>query len=140
MYGTVVKLFLSLHLHFFRHLAPCGCFLFFVPCAGFLAVRIHSHVSNKLISRFLFLRLFCVVISSDVNVHETNSFFKANFQFVSISKQNVVFYSYVALSESKIRPISFKNFKEILKPKRNEMNFQVKVKKRIVFDTKKAKL
>jgi uncharacterized protein (DUF1800 family) len=64
--------------------------------------------------------------TSDVNVHETNSFFKANFQFVSISKRNVVFYSYIALSESKIRPISFKNFKEILKPKQNEFSSQSK--------------
>jgi hypothetical protein len=78
-------------------------------------------------------------MTSDVNVHETNSFFKANFQFVSISKRNVVFYSYIALSESKKRLISFKNFKEISKPKRNETNFRVKVKKLIVFDTKKAK-
>jgi hypothetical protein len=77
--------------------------------------------------------------SSDVNVHKTNSFFKANFQFVSISKRNVVFYSYIALGESKIRPILFKNFKEISKPKRNETNFRVKVKKRIAFDIKKAK-
>jgi hypothetical protein len=63
---------------------------------------------------------------SDVNVHKTNSFFKANFQFVSISKRNVVFYSYINLSESKIRPISFKNFKEISKPKRNEFSSQSK--------------
>jgi hypothetical protein len=29
----------------------------------------------------------------DVNVHKNNSFFKPSFQFVSISKRNVVIYS-----------------------------------------------
>jgi hypothetical protein len=79
------------------------------------------------------------VVNSDVNVHETNSLFKANFQFVSISKRNVVFYSHISLRESKIRPISFKNFKEISKPKTKRNEFLSQSKKRIIFDTKKAK-
>jgi hypothetical protein len=40
---------------------------------------------------------------SDVNVHETNSFFRPNFQFVSISKRNVLFYPYITMIEMKIK-------------------------------------
>jgi hypothetical protein len=78
-------------------------------------------------------------VSSDVNVHKTNSFFGPNFQFVSITKRYDLFYSFLAVIESKIRSISFNISKKITKPKRNETNFRVQVKKRIVFDTKKAK-
>jgi hypothetical protein len=34
---------------------------------------------------------------SDVNVDKTNSFLMLNFQFVSISKRNVLFYPYITL-------------------------------------------
>jgi hypothetical protein len=34
------------------------------------------------------------VRSRDVNVHKTNSFFIPDFQFVSISKRNVIIYSW----------------------------------------------
>jgi hypothetical protein len=47
--------------------------------------------------------------TSDVNVHETNSFFRPNFQFVSISKRNVLFYPYITMNEMKIKTNSFKN-------------------------------
>jgi hypothetical protein len=33
------------------------------------------------------------LMDSDVNVHKTNSFFRPDFQFVSISKRNVIIYS-----------------------------------------------
>jgi hypothetical protein len=33
------------------------------------------------------------IVSREVNVHKTNSFFRPNFQFVSISKQHVIIYS-----------------------------------------------
>jgi hypothetical protein len=42
----------------------------------------------------------CNTGTKDVNVHKTNSFFRLNFQFVSISKRNVSFYSGIAVIES----------------------------------------
>jgi hypothetical protein len=48
-------------------------------------------------------------IDSDANVHKTNSFFKLNFQFVSISQQNKLFYSYITMIETKIKTNLFKN-------------------------------
>jgi hypothetical protein len=49
------------------------------------------------------------IVHSDVNVHETNSFFRPNFHFVSILKRNVLFYPYITMNEMKIKTISFKN-------------------------------
>jgi hypothetical protein len=57
---------------------------------------------------------------SDVNVHKTNSFLRLNFQFVSISKRNVLFYPYITVIEMKIKTNSFKNQKNKNKTKRNE--------------------
>jgi hypothetical protein len=48
---------------------------------------------------------------SDVNVHKTNLFFRPNFQFVSISKRNVLFYSYITTNEMKIKTKKTKNKK-----------------------------
>jgi hypothetical protein len=56
---------------------------------------------------------------SDINVHETNSFFRPNFQFVSISKQNVLFYPYINMIEMKIKTNLFQTTKE-KKTKQNE--------------------
>jgi hypothetical protein len=47
--------------------------------------------------------------TSYVNVHETNLFFGPNFQFVSISKENVLFYSYITMIKMKIKTNTFKN-------------------------------
>jgi hypothetical protein len=62
---------------------------------------------------------FCVRCS-DVNVNKTNSFLKPNFQFVSMSKRNVLFYPYITVIEMKIKTNSFKNHEDITKTKRNE--------------------
>jgi hypothetical protein len=59
----------------------------------------------KLKKKWLLIRL----PSSDVNVHKTNSFLKLYFQFVSISKRNVLFYPYITMIEMKIKNNSFKN-------------------------------
>jgi hypothetical protein len=73
-------------------------------------------------------QLNAIVEISDVNVHKTNSFFGPIFQFVSISKRSSSFYSYITMIESKIRPNSFNNSKEITKTKtkRNECSIQSK--------------
>jgi hypothetical protein len=80
-----------------------------------------------------------MVTSSDVNVHKTNSFFRLNFQFVSISKRNVLFYSGIAVIERKLKAISFTKRVKITKAKQNETYFWVNSKKQNVFDTKKVK-
>jgi hypothetical protein len=49
------------------------------------------------------------VAASDVNMHKTNSFLKLNFQFVSISKRNELFYPYITMIETNIKTNSFKN-------------------------------
>jgi hypothetical protein len=48
--------------------------------------------------------------TSDVNVHKTNSFLRPNFQFVSISKLNVIIYSWLVKNEREIKHILFKKF------------------------------
>jgi hypothetical protein len=50
-----------------------------------------------------------IIRDRDVNVHKTNSFLKLNFQFVSISKRNLLFYPYITMIETKIKTNSFKN-------------------------------
>jgi hypothetical protein len=75
----------------------------------------------------------------DVNVHKNNWFFRLNFQFVSISKRNFLFYSGIAVIESKLKAISFTKSVKITKAKRNETYFWANSKKRNVLDTKKAK-
>jgi peroxiredoxin family protein len=42
-------------------------------------------------------------VISDVNVHKTNSFLRPNFQFILISKRNVLFYPYITMIEKKIK-------------------------------------
>jgi hypothetical protein len=79
------------------------------------------------------------VQNRDVNVHKTNSFFSLNFQFVSISKQHVLFYSGIAVIKRKLKAISFTKRVKITIAKRNETYFWVNSKKQNVFDTKKAK-
>jgi hypothetical protein len=79
------------------------------------------------------------LLGSDVNVHKTNSFFRLNFQFISISKRNVWFYSGIAVIESQLKAISFTKCEKKTKAKRNETYFWVNSKKQNVFDTKKAK-
>jgi hypothetical protein len=59
---------------------------------------------------------------SNVNVYKTNSFFRPNLQFVSISKRNVLFYSHIAVIGSKKRTIWYKKSKKINKMKRNEFS------------------
>jgi hypothetical protein len=81
----------------------------------------------------------CTVTVRDVNVHKTNSFFRLNFQFVSISKLNVLFYSCIAVIESQLKAISFTKSEKKTKAKWNETYFWVNSKKQNVFDTKKAK-
>jgi predicted DNA-binding transcriptional regulator len=49
-----------------------------------------------------------MVVISDVNVHKTNSFLRLNFQFVLISKRNVIIYSWLVENERKIKHFSFK--------------------------------
>jgi hypothetical protein len=61
--------------------------------------------------------------NSDVNVHKTNLFFRANFQFISISNRNEMFYAYFIVIEMKIKTVSFKNGKKITKSERNETFF-----------------
>jgi hypothetical protein len=75
----------------------------------------------------------------DVNVHKTNSFFSRNFQLVSISKRNVLFYSGIAVIKRKQKAISLPKRVKITTAKRSEAYFWVNSKKRNVFDTKKAK-
>jgi hypothetical protein len=48
-------------------------------------------------------------MTSDVNVHKTNSFLKLNFQFVPKLKRNVLFYPYITVIKTKIKTNSFKN-------------------------------
>jgi hypothetical protein len=73
------------------------------------------------------------LIRSDVNVHKTNSFFINIFQFVSMSRRNVSFYSYTAVMKNKMN-ISFHNIKEITKT-----NFRDKVNKNELFSVLKSK-
>jgi hypothetical protein len=60
-------------------------------------------------------------VISDVNVHKTNSFLDQSIRFwtyFSIRfdiEKKLLFYSYLAVIESKIRLISFKKSKEITK-------------------------
>jgi hypothetical protein len=73
-------------------------------------------------------------------MHKTNSFLRHNFQFVSISKQNVWFYSYVTVIERKIKTVSIKNIKKKTKPERNETNFLFKVKNELFSILKKQNI
>jgi hypothetical protein len=54
--------------------------------------------------------------------------FGQNFQFVLKLKQNVMFYSSIAVIESKARPIAFNNNKEIMKTIQKETKFESLVK------------
>jgi hypothetical protein len=65
--------------------------------------------------------------SSDVNVHKTNSFLRANIQFVSISKRNEMFYAYFTVIEMRIKTVSFKNGQKLTKSEQNETYFGIKV-------------
>jgi hypothetical protein len=59
--------------------------------------------------------------------------------FNSFRYQNGSFYSYITMIESKIRPNSCNNSKEITKTKTKRNEFSIQSKKRIVFETEKAK-
>jgi hypothetical protein len=61
-----------------------------------------------------------MVRTSDVQVYKINSFLRPNFQFVSISKRNFLFYPYMTVIEMKIKTNSFKNLKKNAKSKRNK--------------------
>jgi hypothetical protein len=61
-------------------------------------------------------------------MHKTNSFFRLNFQFVSISKRNVSFYSGIAVIESQLKAISYTKSERKTKAKRNETYFWVNSK------------
>jgi hypothetical protein len=50
------------------------------------------------------------------------------------------FYSYVTVIERKIKTVLIKNIKKKTKPEQNKTIFRFKVKKRIVFYTKKANI
>jgi hypothetical protein len=63
----------------------------------------------------IFSLSFCIIKSSDVNVHKTNLFLNPNFQFVSISKQNETFYASFGVIERKIKTVSINNSKKITK-------------------------
>jgi hypothetical protein len=64
---------------------------------------------------------------SDVIVHKTNLFLGPNFQFISISTRNVLFYSYFTVIKRKIKTVSIKNSKKIMKPEQNKTYFLFKV-------------
>jgi hypothetical protein len=53
---------------------------------------------------------FNIYVSRDVNVHKINSFLRPDFQFVSISKRNVIIYSWLVVNERRIKHISCKKF------------------------------
>jgi ABC-type Na+ transport system ATPase subunit NatA len=84
----------------------------------------HPSLSNK------------IELISDVNLHKTNLFFRLNFQFVSISKRNILFYPYITVIEVKIKTNLFKNHKKKRKQNKMRGNFEfekLKVKKNELF-------
>jgi hypothetical protein len=85
----------------------------------------------------VFCMLTSLLITSDVTVHKTNSFLRPDFQF----KQNILL-RYITVIEMKIKLIRSKTTRKYQKPIETKGNFEfekLEVKKRIDFDTKKAK-